>query len=177
MYSYDFDTIREAVVVPNHHWGGEGLLGCVFGFVFITIHCTATMRLISELPRFGLLHRIPAQPADRQPGSMPPELSEPSDEYEEQELFVPADIDHHEIETPEATRREYFARHFSYERRASSDTETENHIHEREAGVHTPTPHSHDRPSYLGQSPSMLSPTPTRTTNASFMNGDSAPHS
>jgi len=117
------------------------------------------------------------QPTDRQPGSMPPELSEPSDEYEEQELFVPADIDHHEIETPEATRREYFARHFSYERRASSDTETENHIHEREAGVHTPTPHSHDRPSYLGQSPSMLSPTPMRATNASLMNGDSAPHS
>lgn len=31
VYSYDFDTLREAVVVPNHHWGGEGLLGCVFG--------------------------------------------------------------------------------------------------------------------------------------------------
>lgn len=33
VYSHDFDTLREAVVVPNHHWGGEGLLGCVFGFV------------------------------------------------------------------------------------------------------------------------------------------------
>ena len=24
-------TIREVVLVPNRHWGGEGLLGCVFG--------------------------------------------------------------------------------------------------------------------------------------------------
>jgi len=32
VYSYDFDTIREVVVVPNRHWGGEGLLGCVFGY-------------------------------------------------------------------------------------------------------------------------------------------------
>lgn len=27
-------TIREVVLVPNRHWGGEGLLGCVFGYVF-----------------------------------------------------------------------------------------------------------------------------------------------
>ncbi|ETW81777.1 hypothetical protein HETIRDRAFT_242192, partial [Heterobasidion irregulare TC 32-1] len=47
VYSYDFDTIREVVLVPNRQWGGEGLLGCVFGF--------------------GLLHRIPALPTDRQP--------------------------------------------------------------------------------------------------------------
>ncbi|KAF8272018.1 GRASP55/65 PDZ-like domain-containing protein [Lactarius quietus] len=31
VYSYDFDTIREVVLVPNRQWGGEGLLGCVFG--------------------------------------------------------------------------------------------------------------------------------------------------
>ncbi|EJD37151.1 hypothetical protein AURDEDRAFT_173785 [Auricularia subglabra TFB-10046 SS5] len=31
VYSYDFDTLREVVLVPNRHWGGEGLLGCVFG--------------------------------------------------------------------------------------------------------------------------------------------------
>lgn len=24
-------TIREVVLVPNRQWGGEGLLGCVFG--------------------------------------------------------------------------------------------------------------------------------------------------
>ncbi|KZT09314.1 uncharacterized protein LAESUDRAFT_723048 [Laetiporus sulphureus 93-53] len=71
VYSYDFDTIREVVLVPNRHWGGEGLLGCVFGF--------------------GLLHRIPPLPPDKEPGSLPPELAE-SSEYEEHELFVPADL-------------------------------------------------------------------------------------
>ncbi|EIN12543.1 hypothetical protein PUNSTDRAFT_110993 [Punctularia strigosozonata HHB-11173 SS5] len=68
VYSYDFDTIREVVVIPNRHWGGEGLLGCIFGF--------------------GLLHRIPPPSADRQPGSLPLEL-EAGDEPES--LFVPAD--------------------------------------------------------------------------------------
>ncbi|KAI0304349.1 GRASP55/65 PDZ-like domain-containing protein [Multifurca ochricompacta] len=70
VYSYDFDTIREVVLVPNRQWGGEGLLGCVFGF--------------------GLLHRIPPIPNDRQPGSLPPELRD-SAEFEEQTLYVPAD--------------------------------------------------------------------------------------
>ncbi|GLB38247.1 putative GRASP55/65 PDZ-like domain containing protein [Lyophyllum shimeji] len=72
VYSYDFDTLREVVLIPNRHWGGEGLLGCVFGF--------------------GLLHRIPPQPEDRVPGSTPIELQEAAGEYEEQELFVPADV-------------------------------------------------------------------------------------
>ncbi|KAE9394899.1 hypothetical protein BT96DRAFT_169581 [Gymnopus androsaceus JB14] len=31
VYSHDFDALREVVLVPNRHWGGEGLLGCVFG--------------------------------------------------------------------------------------------------------------------------------------------------
>jgi len=59
VYSYDFDTIREVVLIPNKHWGGDGLLGCVFGF--------------------GLLHRIPPQPDDHTPGAMPIELQ---DQYE-----------------------------------------------------------------------------------------------
>ena len=29
-------TIREVVLIPNRHWGGEGLLGCVFGYVLGT---------------------------------------------------------------------------------------------------------------------------------------------
>lgn len=34
-YSYtQLSTIREVVLVPNRQWGGEGLLGCVFGFVY-----------------------------------------------------------------------------------------------------------------------------------------------
>ncbi|KAF6757526.1 GRASP55/65 PDZ-like domain-containing protein, partial [Ephemerocybe angulata] len=72
VYSYDFDTLREVVLIPNRHWGGEGLLGCIFGF--------------------GLLHRIPPQPEDRVPGSIPPELQEEEEEFEEQQLFVPADV-------------------------------------------------------------------------------------
>lgn len=39
--------------------------------------------------RFGLLHRIPPQPADRLPGSIPMELQEA---HEQQDLFVPADV-------------------------------------------------------------------------------------
>ncbi|KAG6918335.1 hypothetical protein DXG01_015194 [Tephrocybe rancida] len=78
VYSYDFEfvimlcALREVVLIPNRHWGGEGLLGCVFGF--------------------GLLHRIPPQPEDRLPGSTPIELLEAEEEYEDQELFVPADV-------------------------------------------------------------------------------------
>ncbi|KAJ7758546.1 GRASP55/65 PDZ-like domain-containing protein [Mycena maculata] len=73
VYSHDFDALREVVLVPNRHWGGEGLLGCVFGY--------------------GLLHRIPPQPAERIGENLtPPELQANADEYEEQELFVPADI-------------------------------------------------------------------------------------
>ncbi|GJE88377.1 GRASP55/65 PDZ-like domain-containing protein [Phanerochaete sordida] len=72
VYSYDFDNIREVVLVPNRHWGGEGLLGCVFGF--------------------GLLHRIPPLPENREPGSLPLELAETQPEYEEHQMFVPADV-------------------------------------------------------------------------------------
>ncbi|KAJ9098662.1 hypothetical protein QFC21_004310 [Naganishia friedmannii] len=39
VYSADLDNLREIVLVPNRHWGGEGLLGCGVGY--------------------GLLHRIP----------------------------------------------------------------------------------------------------------------------
>ena len=39
---------------------------------------------------FGLLHRIPPIPADRQPGALPPELRD-SAEFEEQTLYIPAD--------------------------------------------------------------------------------------
>jgi hypothetical protein len=43
---------------------------------------------------FGLLHRIPPA-SERQPGTTPVELQEDLDDYEEQELFVPADITDH----------------------------------------------------------------------------------
>ncbi|KAG1774865.1 GRASP55/65 PDZ-like domain-containing protein [Suillus placidus] len=69
VYSYDFDNLREVVLVPNRHWGGEGLLGCVFGF--------------------GLLHRIPSQTADEPSGAG---LQSSHSDLEDQQLFVPADV-------------------------------------------------------------------------------------
>lgn len=51
------------------------------------------------MPSFGLLHRIPPIPEDREPGAIPVELTE-QPEYEEQHLFVPADLTEG-IETPE----------------------------------------------------------------------------
>lgn len=44
VYNADYDVTREAILVPNRYWGGDGLLGCGVGF--------------------GLLHRIP-RPQDR----------------------------------------------------------------------------------------------------------------
>ncbi|BGP43876.1 hypothetical protein JCM10449v2_007933 [Rhodotorula kratochvilovae] len=44
VYNTDYDVTREAILVPNRTWGGEGLLGCGVGY--------------------GLLHRIP-KPQDR----------------------------------------------------------------------------------------------------------------
>ncbi|KAF8758701.1 GRASP55/65 PDZ-like domain [Rhizoctonia solani] len=69
VYSFDFDNLREVVLVPNRMWGGQGLLGCGVGY--------------------GLLHRIPK---DRS-SLMPVEREE---EPEEAELFVPAGdaVDH-----------------------------------------------------------------------------------
>lgn len=32
-YAEFISALREVVLIPNRHWGGEGLLGCVFGCV------------------------------------------------------------------------------------------------------------------------------------------------
>ncbi|EJD45054.1 hypothetical protein AURDEDRAFT_165926 [Auricularia subglabra TFB-10046 SS5] len=83
-------TLREVVLVPNRQWGGEGLLGCVFGYVVSSASCPAinppgamgyprgyaltnvvapervgAKRLhaaSSAAPTFGILHRIPIVP-------------------------------------------------------------------------------------------------------------------
>ena len=83
-----------------------------------------------SIVRFGLLHRIPALPEGRQPGAIPEELLDPPDEYEEQQLFVPADVAP-EPETPEATEarlrweqeeweREAYARNYMHESAVSA---------------------------------------------------------
>ncbi|KAF8744674.1 GRASP55/65 PDZ-like domain, partial [Rhizoctonia solani] len=63
VYSFDFDNLREVVLVPNRMWGGQGLLGCGVGY--------------------GLLHRIPKDRSSLMP-------VEKEEEPEEAELFVPA---------------------------------------------------------------------------------------
>ncbi|KAJ3513572.1 hypothetical protein NLJ89_g2873 [Agrocybe chaxingu] len=103
VYSYDFDTLREVVLIPNRHWGGEGLLGCVFGF--------------------GLLHRIPPQAEDRIPGTMPPELQDQGEDYETQDLFIPADAGGQHTPTQPAEWRRHD--HEPWER----DTDSHGHVH------------------------------------------------
>ncbi|EPQ51071.1 hypothetical protein GLOTRDRAFT_141212 [Gloeophyllum trabeum ATCC 11539] len=118
VYSHDFDTIREVVLVPNRQWGGEGLLGCVFGF--------------------GLLHRIPPQPSDREPGSTPPELREPGvGEYEEQTLFVPAQVPVPHPGTPEE-------HHFAFPHAHVHPSPHDGHHHHREHGHQHDHDHEHD---------------------------------
>ncbi|KAI0771135.1 GRASP55/65 PDZ-like domain-containing protein [Trametes elegans] len=115
VYSYDFDTIREVVLIPNRHWGGEGLLGCVFGF--------------------GLLHRIPPLPADREPGAIPPELAQDvEEEYEEQQLIVPADFAG--TETPEETEERLRWEQEEWEREQSYRGQ---HVHEHNPVHQTPS--------------------------------------
>jgi len=72
VYSYDFDTLREVVLVPNRMWGGEGLLGCGVGF--------------------GLLHRIPKPSSDAFQDNYTSFQRNGDQSYgDEAELFVPAD--------------------------------------------------------------------------------------
>ena len=82
-------TLREVVLIPNRHWGGDGLLGCVFGSV--PLIRPKLSQFLSSVVSFGLLHRIPPQPEDRVPGTVPAELEE--QEYEDEDLFVPADTE------------------------------------------------------------------------------------
>ncbi|KAF8527513.1 GRASP55/65 PDZ-like domain-containing protein, partial [Hysterangium stoloniferum] len=89
VYSYDFDTLREVVLVPNRQWGGEGLLGCVFGQVPLPI---TLIFLIPQKCRFGLLHRIPlSEPGQNSEDLVSSHTSLDEGDYEEQALFVPAD--------------------------------------------------------------------------------------
>ncbi|CDO70850.1 hypothetical protein BN946_scf184801.g43 [Trametes cinnabarina] len=121
VYSYDFDTIREVVLIPNRHWGGEGLLGCVFGF--------------------GLLHRIPPLPADREPGAVPLELTQESEDYEEQQLFVPADLPG-TAETPEELEERLQWEQEEWEREQSYRA---HYVHGQDPAYHTRSAY-YDRP-------------------------------
>lgn len=59
VYNTDEESSREVSIIPNKDWGGEGLLGCGIGT--------------------GILHRIPMSRK-----SLVPQVSEPSDQLDEQ---------------------------------------------------------------------------------------------
>ena len=71
---------------------------------------------------FGLLHRIPPIPEDREPGAVPVELTQPAEEYEEHQLFVPADIAPDGLETPEQAEERMRWEHEQWERQSYART-------------------------------------------------------
>ncbi|KAF9468614.1 GRASP55/65 PDZ-like domain-containing protein [Collybia nuda] len=175
VYSHDFDALREVVLIPNRHWGGEGLLGCVFGF--------------------GLLHRIPPQPADRLPGTTPIELQEATGEFEDQELFVPADVHSEPHFSPEQLvewrrqeqeqwNQETLANRSFYEQGSHSALGPQNmvmdHIHHEHSDHESHDyehEHSHDSHSgVLLQAPALPhNPvSPARNSSGHLLNGESS---
>ena len=49
LITYAHSTIREVVLIPNKHWGGDGLLGCVFGRVQKSFFLVCSLIYISVL--------------------------------------------------------------------------------------------------------------------------------
>lgn len=84
--------------------------------------------------RFGLLHRIPPLPENREPGSLPAELSEEAEGYEEQELFVPADLTNG-VETPEQAEERRRWEEEEWEREAYA----RNYVHQAAANQTSPS--------------------------------------
>ena len=152
-------NLREVVLVPNRHWGGDGLLGCVFGYVFI-IFMTRTFSQPASivLPRFGLIHRIPSQSADRKQRNA---LSVQA-ELEDREVFVPADASR-DIPTTESRP--------SFERPRQQPVM----VHPRPTRF-TETSHGGARRSTLTPGSSRGTP-PVGRSSGSFLNGDSSPPS
>lgn len=90
--------------------------------------------------RFGLLHRIPPLPENREPGALPLELSEPSEEYDEQQVFVPADVADG-METPEHAQERMRWEQEEYER-AQYATSYAQHAHNQSSpsAAYDPSP-------------------------------------
>jgi hypothetical protein len=109
--------------------------------------------------RFGLLHRIPPQPSERQQGEMPLELQGP-EEFEEQELFVPADF-HQQQEEEEA-------QHWSHGSHTHDHYDSGHDRNEHSAPHQTLTPHS-GSPRTSSWDDSVASSSMT----SSLLNGDS----
>lgn len=101
----------------------------------------ANMHVVS----FGLLHRIPPIPENREPGAVPLELMEQTEEYEDQELFVPADLTD-SIETPEQREERL---HWEQE-----EWEREQYARNYAAAVNQTSPSVYDLPSDPERTPS-----------------------
>jgi hypothetical protein len=84
--------------------------------------------------RFGLLHRIPPIPENREPGAIPPELIEHAEEYEEHQLFVPADAMENSEQAEEQLRWE------------QEEWERENYARNYAAAVNQRSPSAYDPP-------------------------------
>ncbi|KAF4617489.1 hypothetical protein D9613_006077 [Agrocybe pediades] len=112
---------------------------------------------------FGLLHRIPPQPEDRVPGSIPPELQAQEDEYGSQQLFVPADVEEHQArgEEHEHWNREVLSReaHIQHASRSQSSSPSIQH------GDHIHSVHNHDSNSASSPDISMPRPSSRNHTN------------
>jgi hypothetical protein len=186
------------VLIPNRHWGGEGLLGCIFGFAAI-FSVTVSHRLTSLVISFGLLHRIPAQPHDRAPGTLPAELQEQGDEYDNQHLFVPADVEvdgtrHSSSQLAEWRQQEQDQWNREVLARSShtqlTQIASEGAVHDHHHTPHSPLPRSYGSSQNINSSSNgtqnsnrLLSttdsstPTRTRSPLGNSMNGDSSTQS
>jgi hypothetical protein len=157
--------------------------------------------LIIACKRFGLLHRIPPQPVDRLPGTIPIELQQTTEEYEEQDLFVPADVHephfspeqlanwrrqeqeqwHQETLAAQSLHEPPQARVNPSSREHEAELRHSHHPHYNENRDHGHGHHS-DRRSHSGDGRTSHrstrafdgSLTPTRLTAGLFMNGDSS---
>lgn len=102
------------------------------GTVLIMCYVIILMFSMFFEPRFGLLHRIPPIPENREPGALPAELVE-HEEFEEQQLFVPADLTDG-VETSEQAER----------RLQWEEWERENHARNYAAAVNQTSPSAYD---------------------------------
>lgn len=183
----------------QHHTGGCSRSKSTMGrrrftgmCVWVRTYCHLLYSYHFEcLLSFGLLHRIPPPPGDREPGTVPPELFENPDEFEEQQLFVPADISQrgeqyngwsqnfHSLE--EEFEENYFPTHNGHNGHAGSDDDEDGHHsrdHDHKHGNHEYDIHSRHEPSSFRTSssnrPRVMTPTgDVRNGNGSSTNGDS----
>ncbi|KAI8141533.1 GRASP55/65 PDZ-like domain-containing protein [Fennellomyces sp. T-0311] len=73
LYNAEWDSCREAIIVPNRDWGGNGSLGCDVGF--------------------GLLHKIPRRSASARPSEDNPGIQQQQSSVYSDVIFSTTDMD------------------------------------------------------------------------------------